>query len=116
MRLTDVLLIAGATARLSRLVTTDFIGAWWIKDPVDRAMERYEESHPGEPEPWWWKYRAGLDCPYCVGFWIGTGVLASYAVAGRSRFWRFGAGALALNYVVAHVSSRIDTAHTEEKS
>lgn len=143
MRPSDVLLMAGATARLSRLITTDHLGKWWIKDPIDAAMDRYEvlHTHPifpdgvdhgktaqdllssdyqgpavvgwePEREPWWWKYRAGLDCPFCIGFWLtGAVMLSRYLVGRDSRavsVWRFVTGVLSLNYVVAHVSSRLD--------
>lgn len=110
----DIVRIAGTTARLTRLVTTDFIGQWWVQDPVDRAMARYEAAHSGEEEPWWWRYRAGLTCPHCLGFWIGAGVLASYAVAGRTRSWRYVADALTLSYVIGHVSARLDVTEEDE--
>lgn len=105
MKRLDILLALGASARLTRFVIADHLGHWWVKEPVDDAMERYEATH--EEEPWWWRYRAGLDCPFCVGFWLGASVLASHALTSRSprlrSLWRLGTGALALNYVAAHV-------------
>lgn len=123
MRIVDLALAVGASARLSRLVITDDIGRWWVKEPVDRAMDAYAEreiwasANVGQDprEPWWWKYRSGLDCPFCVGFWLGAGVLASRAVL-PEKVWRFGAGALALNYVAAHLGSRLGDFDTDEES
>lgn len=76
--------------------------------PADFVMEGYDEN-----DPWTWegKLVKGLDCPFCVGFWIGLAVLAllplfQVPVIGHLLRWLF--GALALNYVVGHVSSRID--------
>lgn len=123
MDLSRLALAVGATARLTRFVTTDKLGEWWIKDPVDRAMDRYaaEERRvygADAAEPWWWRYRVGLDCPYCVGFWIGAAVLASEAVTRRPRAartaWVFGAGALALNYVTAHAGAALGDFDTDD--
>lgn len=123
MRIVDFALAVGASARLSRLVITDDLGQWWIKQPIDDAMDRYAANERllyGHEalEPWWWKYRSGLDCPFCVGFWLGAGVLVTGAVAAshpRARsLWRFGAGALALNYVAAHLGSRLGDFEEDE--
>lgn len=114
MRIVDLALAVGASARLSRLVITDDLGKWWIREPVDRAMDEYaagellEADQQGrEPqEPWWWKYRSGLDCPFCVGFWLGAAVLVAHRVL-PAPVWRFGVSALALNYVASHIGSRL---------
>lgn len=107
--------------RLTRAVVTDDIGQWWVKDPLDRWMHGHkavtsEESTTGESSyevhtlASWHKYLSGLECPYCIGFWIGAGVMASHALAKRTGLlgpWRFVAGALALNEVAAHVGVKI---------
>lgn len=128
MSFTDTARVALAAARLTRAIVADDVpGQWWIKDPIDEAMRRYRAkrtTHVPKPthtlvpsveffdEPWWWKYRDGLDCPWCVGFWIGAGVLlAEHTVGGDSApaplraAWRFVTAALALNAVVAPVGS-----------
>lgn len=123
------LLLTLATARLTRLVVWDEIGQWWIKDPIDRAAEQWwhdrmtealqtADGHVGvreiEPEqPWWWKYRSGLDCPYCVGFWLGAGVLALDAAAGESPVWRLTRDALAMNMIVAPALSALESSREE---
>lgn len=112
--LTTVLTL-GATLRLTRLIVTDDLGQWWVKDPIDQAAARWWEHrvelhHPYEPEqPWWWKYRSGLDCPWCVGFWVAAGVLGSAALAGEKRTWRYVTGALTLNYVAATLASAVES-------
>ena len=57
------------------------------------------------------KLASGLDCPFCVGFWIGAGVLAADRLASQERVldkpWRFAKAALALNYVTAHLGARL---------
>ena len=145
MKLTDLALVFGATVRLSRFVTTDSLGDWYIVQPAKLWAEVHETSHrqawsktissfsgadtdrkttafldhkvaqlgdEDEPMSWQAKLVEGLECPACVGFWIGAGVVGSYLVAQRDprllRAWRVGAGIFGLNYAVFHVSSRID--------
>lgn len=112
MRLIDTSLAVLAAARLSRLVITDDIGRWWIREPVDRAMDAYAET--AEIEPWWWKYRSGLECPFCVGFWLGGAVLVGHAALPRPM-WRAAAGALALNYVASHIGARLGDFDTDDE-
>lgn len=124
MRIPGVVLALGASMRLTRLVVADDIGKWWVKDPVDRAMTRYaekaiEEAGPdGEPEqPWWWKYRSGLDCPFCIGFWIGTGVVAVDHLTKGTRMEgpvRIVGEMLALNEAAAHIGARLGDVADDE--
>lgn len=106
-----------AAARLSRLVTTDDLGQWLIKDPIDQAMSDYQEREAERAtdedrdmiEPWWWKYRSGLDCPWCVGYWAALGLTATDAVLpprglARGAFTAV-TSALAVNYVAATINS-----------
>ena len=102
----DAALVVGATARLTRLVTTDDLGEWWIRDPAFQVAN-WHMIRTGEL-PWWDKYRSGLSCPHCVSFHAAWIVLASHAMFGRTRLWRFGAGALTLSFIVGHLSAHID--------
>lgn len=101
---TDTALILGATMRLTRLVTGDDLGVWWVQEPA----EGWVEAHPGHPAG---KYAAGLGCPACVGYWVGVGVLVSYAATRRSpagrRVWRFVAGSLTLNLVSVTAGAQV---------
>lgn len=111
-----VILIVLATARLTRFVTEDWLGHWWLVQPARRwAMygtklrhaQAYvidQEWQDTEPTTWRQKLVKGLDCPFCVGFWIGGAVL----LASRIPLARWVLSVFALNYVVGHLSSRID--------
>lgn len=104
----DLLLALGMALRLTRLVIKDDIGLWYVRGPSAMwAMDR-------EPNADGWRARlqSGLDCPFCVGFWIGCGVLLSLWLAGGPGVawepWRWVAGALTMNYISAHINSRLD--------
>lgn len=103
--LVDLLLVAGLTARLTRLVVADDLGRWWVQVPVFNWMATRQVS------PRWARYADGLRCPFCVGFHLGWLVLLSLWLAGgpghAAEWWRWVAGAFTLNYVVAHVGSRL---------
>ena len=122
-----VALLVLAALRATRFVTTDWLGEWWLVRPAKRWAVRAESPiHSGPRPPGWdpddrdpdpdngWRSKLvhGLDCPFCVGFWIGLLVLVAEVRLGRvpgvRAVWRFGVSAFALNYVVGHVSSRID--------
>jgi hypothetical protein len=122
--LLDLPLVLGASMRLTRLVVSDDLGQWWIKDPV-QAWLHAEPDMNGEPtgiplesHMRWARYAEGLDCPFCVGQWIAFGVLGSWLMTRRSRLlrpaWRFVAGGLTLNEVAAHLGARLgDTSYTD---
>jgi hypothetical protein len=117
MDLQDQVLAVGATMRLTRLVVTDDLGQWWVKDPIDRWMHGHErladQGRDAEAMDLpmdrmkYHRYVGGLDCPFCVGFWLGAAVLVGYHVLPRG-LWRFGARALTLNEVAAHAGVRLN--------
>lgn len=107
-----------AAARLTRFVTRDTLGGWLIREPIARVMQNYtqaaltkhqREGRPGHPTPpWWWKYETGLHCKWCVGFWLCAATLAAEkATRGTCArpIVRTLGGALALNYVTAHLET-----------
>lgn len=121
-------LLGLATARATRFITSDFLGEWTIAGPAKKWAHRHESHREeledmrraeivGDPIPtppavqgWRSKLVKGLDCPYCVGFWIGGAVLVIDAVLPRALrpAWKLLIGTAALNYVTGHISSRID--------
>ena len=106
----DVVLLLGLTLRLTRLVTADHLGDWLIRDEFFAPMTRWANIRDpeGYPATWRQKLWMGLNCPFCVGFWIGTATLASFYLWHGDTAWRLVAGAFTLNYVVGHMSARLD--------
>jgi hypothetical protein len=92
--------------RLSRLVVSDDLGLWWIKRP---ARDWATMIAPGPRRRSRERLVSGLDCPFCVGTWIGFTVLAvthllpRHTIAGRA--WRFVMTGLTLNEVAAHLGA-----------
>lgn len=140
---TRVALLGLATARLTRFITSDWLGEWVLVGPAKRwaaghTRDRLRELRPeisdraidelgvddlvktGATDDRVASKAArlvkGLECPFCVGFWLGGAVLVGDALLGPTSkaplplrlAWKLGIGALALNYVVAHISSKID--------
>ena len=99
----DLLLLLGLTLRLTRLVCTDEISDRYLRQPVWRWAG-------DDPKRGFWA--DGLVCGYCVGFWLAGLCLLSLILAGgpgdAEVWWRVLAGWFTLNYVSAHVWSRID--------
>lgn len=131
--LSTLALTLGATVRLTRFVVADKLGEWLIHEPIDErrylyAARKWAENRdkgiPGFPSSpygliaeWdegyeapskWWRYREGLDCPWCVGYWLGAGVLAGSVLTHGTRAekpWRFLLGTLTLNVASVAVAS-----------
>lgn len=121
----DLLLAAGLTARLTRLVITDDLGQWWLRDPLDAWFHRMDRPYddwgppPVSRRMRWHKYLSGLVCAYCVSFWTASAVLASlWALGGPGHApdtWRYIAGAFTLSYVTAHIGVRLgDAGYSDE--
>ena len=117
----DLLLILGATLRLTRLAVVDDLGVWWLQDPITRwAVSRegstvtYEDgSYAADPDRGWRnKLAEGTTCGFCIGFWIGCLVIGSWLIASHTDTltfaWRIGALAFTLNYLAGHISGRMD--------
>lgn len=120
-------LILLATLRLTRFVTSDHLGHWWLVQPARRwALESSRYGHFGDHEaddlweeaanlpdpPAPVKLVKGLDCPFCVGFWLGALILLGDTIVGKSPLrplWALGLATFSLNYVVGHISARIDS-------
>jgi hypothetical protein len=102
----DWLLVVGATLRLTRFVISDDLGVRLLRNPIeDFLIERLRPTRHWLAE--------GLSCPFCVGFWIGALVLvltvaATFDPAPVRLVWEAILAALTLNYLAAHVGSRLD--------
>lgn len=91
-----------ASARLTRVVTADLIGEELLIKPIDKALAKM-----GHPETLMFM-RQALDCKWCVGFWIASGLVAGEALTKGTRsqaLWRVLTDALAVNYVAAHLAN-----------
>lgn len=120
------LLLPLAALRLTRLITTDklpemlVLSRWRTaanraeavevnrrlrKDP--KSVERYDPAMPVTVSA---RFMAGLDCPFCIGFWIGLALIVLVAVTPKTLrpVLNVVLGALGLNYLVGHVSKKID--------
>lgn len=115
----DLLILWLAATRLGRLVVVDSLGWWLWRAPVRRWANSREVPAPDRQligdaillspvEPtrgWRSKLASGLECPWCVGFWLGLGLLTLLALAGgpgeAAAWWRIGAGAFALSWASA---------------
>lgn len=118
----DVLLVLGLTLRLTHLVIADDLGKWFVQEPANRWAGdgwRWNDAEEElEPTTWKAKLVSGLDCPWCIGFWIGCLCLLTLALVGgpghAAEWWRWIAGAFTVNYICAHSGARLgDTGHKE---
>lgn len=85
-----------AAYRLTRLVREDEITAG-LRERVEHAAFRQIDS-PGVAA----KARTLIECPWCVGFWISTGVVVARTVAPKT--WNKVAGVLAISAAVGIIS------------
>lgn len=101
--LIDVPLLILGTLRLVQLFIIDDLGRRMLIPLEMRLRGRLSES-----KQWW---ADGFTCPFCIGMWIGTGVIGTYVIADLTPgwyllAWRILFGALALNFVVGHLAVR----------
>lgn len=109
--LADLLLALGATLRLTRLVVTDDLGKWWLREPLDDWFH----ARPGSTRRMrFHHYLSGLECPHCVGFHAAWVTVLALMIAGgpgeAAAWWRIGAGILTLSWVAAHIGVRFGDA------
>lgn len=113
-----IILVALATARLTRLITRDTLPEHLVIRRV-RARARYHEAEVGgqavrgRPANLAAYVEEWADCPFCSGLWVAGAVvflegLTARAPRGLRAVWSGILATLALNYVVGHVSHRID--------
>jgi hypothetical protein len=87
--LLELLVVALAAARITRIVTTDTVG-----QPIRLAFSR-----------WDWG-RELVHCPWCIGTWISLAVVALFYILSPSAWFTFPAVVLA----VSHLVGLLDTA------
>lgn len=122
----DLLLTLGLTLRVVRAVTGDTIGERYILDPTRAwAMRQHPKTTgdltviDGEAHSRRWLFwQSGLACPFCIGFYIAGAVLLSLFLVGgpgdAAEPWRWVAGWFTLNWIAAHVGSRLGDAGYDE--
>ncbi|QHB37003.1 hypothetical protein QDA00_gp09 [Microbacterium phage Matzah] len=78
-------------------------------DPAEWAIAKAEEDGP---ITWEAKLAKGLDCPFCIGFWLTGAAVLTAAAANRGPRRRAAfqvlAGAFGANYITGHISKRLD--------
>lgn len=105
MALLDGAILTVATLRLVRLFIADDLGRRMLIPLETRLRARLSDGKQWVAD--------GFTCPFCIGMWIGlASVLLWYGADGAGGWllvaWRIVFGALALNYVVAHLAVRLD--------
>lgn len=98
----------GAAGRITRFITQDDLGEWWIKEPL--------RNKAAQLDPRWDKYVEGLECPYCVSFWASAAVIGAGAALRWGKAWQVGAGVWAASYLVGHLSAHIDSPDDDDDS
>lgn len=106
----DVILAFFLTARLTLLIIGDELGRRWVREPVMRRLTTV--PFPSRRHTLWGYVHGLVGCPFCIGFWIGVGVLVSLWLAGgpgsgTSDVWRWVAAPFALNYLAGHLAVRL---------
>ena len=113
MSYTRVFVSLLAAARLSRFITTDWLGEWLIVAPL-KARAGWEDDPDLDMHYGTRAQRAvtGFDCPFCVSFWATLLILILDALplpTWAARLRSLLIGSLAGSYAVGHLSSRLDT-------
>lgn len=115
--LLELLLLFGSVVRLTRFVVSDDLGLWLIKKPARKWSGHDPEYIPLSKKE---KLVSGLDCPFCVGFWISFIMTVIYFIVDPnstslttvSGWWFVVSGALTLNWFAAHIGARLgDVSH-----
>lgn len=99
MTLLLLVLMIGASARLTHLITTDVISRkfrLWVED--------FEIDHWG---PEGLSFTTLFGCPWCIGFWISCVIGALTWWLGDQGWIQFAWASLTASYVVAYVEEKL---------
>lgn len=100
----DGVILLVATLRLVRFFIVDDLGRRMLIPIESRLRGRLSDGKQWVAD--------GFTCPFCIGMWIGLAAVLSYPGLDFGPWaltaWRILFGALALNYVVAHLAVRLD--------
>ena len=94
-----VVLMIGATARLTHLVTTDM-----VSEGFRRWVENFELDHWG---PEGLSFTSLLGCPWCIGFWISMGTAALTWAFGDMAWLQFLWAGLTASYVTGYMEEKL---------
>lgn len=97
----ELLLIVGASLRLTRLAVVDTI-ANYPRDLMRAAGQRAAGSRGLI-----WADNL-VSCPHCIGFWITLTVTYSWWAAGSTTVWLLVALTLTVSYLVGHIVAATD--------
>ncbi len=95
MTLMVFLLTLGATARLTRLVTDDYIA---------RHLRAYVIRHTSEGND----LRVGIGCPWCLGVWISAGLFTLAYFHGSADWFVWPAAALSASWLYGIAATILD--------
>jgi hypothetical protein len=81
----DIALLGLGTFKLSRLVAKDKVTSF-VRSPFTREHRRGSDEVAEQPAGRGVRYAVGelLLCPYCIGQWIATAMLAAYLYNARA--------------------------------
>lgn len=97
--MTTLILAALATARLTRMVTSDRITLALRRWLLRKLVGRYGEDH---------LLPYLIVCDWCVSIYVGAGVTAAWVTVGETLWFQAPAAALALSYAAGFLASKED--------
>lgn len=95
--MTTLILAALATARITRMVTSDRITLAPRKWLLRRLVNRFGEDH---------LLPYMVVCDWCVSVYIAGGVTGAWVLAGSTLWFQAPAAALALSYAAGFLASK----------
>ena len=94
-----LLLMIGAVARLTHLVTTDV-----ISEPFREWVEEKEVGVGGYKRM---SFNTLINCPWCCGFWISAGVVTLTWAFGDHTWLQFIWAGMTASYAVGYLEEKL---------